>query len=228
MENTKRRLEALPTELLETILFCAPDARTLRDLALSCSLLYTIFKNGECSIVRSVIKNEFPPAILPEALAVWRASQFPDGPFSLADDEGQELFLESEIFVQMYLHRDFKTSMIFSLNEHLQLSNLIADIDFFVGDFVNSLSHPFQYYPIVNGLVASLSRLEIQRIQRAFYRYEVYCNLFRMEACYNDEFFSTLAPFENEQLATIYECLIKKINPSKIPNQSSARDYDLF
>ena len=74
----------------------------------------------------------------------------------------------------------------------------------------------------------SPTRQELRRIERALYRFEIYCDLFReipnersstIPSAINSEqsqlFFAKFAPYENEQLGCIHDFLVRAISPSK-------------
>lgn len=72
------------------------------------------------------------------------------------------------------------------------------------------------------------------RIQRAFYRFEVYCNLFQNPERFDfreqrDIFFLKFSDWENEQLACMYDYLFRVICPGTIfdgPNRDSSADSE--
>ncbi|KND93678.1 hypothetical protein TOPH_01416 [Tolypocladium ophioglossoides CBS 100239] len=67
----------------------------------------------------------------------------------------------------------------------------------------------------------SIARQEICRIERALYRFEIYCNLFResrkaQSSVYGEQkrlFFANFAPWENEQLGCIHDFLAQVVSP---------------
>ena len=71
------------------------------------------------------------------------------------------------------------------------------------------------------------TRQEICRIERALYRFEIYCNIFRespkaqYSSVYGEQkrlFFSNFAPWENEQLGCIHDFLARVVSPGQLPS----------
>ncbi|MCJ1402995.1 hypothetical protein MMC11_006217 [Xylographa trunciseda] len=123
----------------------------------------------------------------------------------------------------MHLSNDFDhLSTHWTLPDTLAIGNLYTQIQFFVADFA-SCGFAKQGFGTINApsYLGPFSSTERRRIERAFYRFELYCNLFR-ERKYGDDrfspeeqrdiFFASYTPWENEQLACIHDYLFDRLS----------------
>jgi len=207
-------LECLPVEL-KLVLFCAlPDIPSLKSLVCTASSFYHTFIDSQSLIVATVLSHEVHPDVMPEAVAVWEASIIK--PWS--KEQVQD-------FLKQY--RDSNPSPThpsWTLSDALRFSNLHSHIRFFAADFCSSILsvHPISEVHDPAYVPPSLS--ELCRIQRIFYRFELYCTLYRRQSFaqksedrFSPEeqqslFFTKFVPWENEQLACIHDYLFRQLS----------------
>ena len=210
-------LESFPTELVQAILSYASDAVSLRALILSGASLYRAFLAVQNLILKDVVRNEFRASILPHALAILTSAHF-----SLQrDDQIQSDQIEDSL---LHFHHVAALPETWSLSESLALSTVRDYVKYFATDFASALSANLLMGVSDEGPIA-LTRHEMNRIERALYRYELYCNLFgknntQCRFDFHDQrrlFFGKFAPWENGQPATIYEYLFQQLSTGMAP-----------
>lgn len=207
----------LPPEIQQAIFSQVDNVRTFKAAAASCHSLRDLLLHSNL-VINQVLMRVIPPDLLPEAFAVYKSSRLP------STNRG---------IVQDFLH-DYFTSLshishFWTLNEAASLEQFHELVQLFTTDFVaRALSkNPVTGSP-EKSEPALITERELYRIQRAFYRFELYCNLFkRNEKCRNpirppplvipfeDQsrlFFHRFAPWENEQLACIHDFLLRVID----------------
>lgn len=219
MEPTRPALSALPTEILQSILSYTSDAITLRNLVNGDSALYRAFHGRRVPILQSVLYNEFGLGILPDALATYISSTLPRRPYVNDSPHRQVVVKHHEKQIARFLNEleDVIPTLPhdWTLPRSVALSKLRRDVECFATDYASDIG----LINIATGHAdqggISLSETERDRVLRAFYRYELYCNLFRRSTHFEHIFWVKYAPWEYEQLASVYEYLVRIINPSK-------------
>ena len=205
-EKSIGKLEQLPTELLQDILAWIPDIQSLAAAVLTGPKFYCAFLDAQTQIVKGVLQRQIPTELMHDALAAEASS-------------GQDTWTREQAieFLKQYFAREkqpFHYSLQWTLSQALPLAQLYSIIEFFVGSLVS---------PILARQSSSrpLSKTEKCRISCNFYRFQIYCNLFKNEKeipIYADhdqqhEYFAHFAPWENEQLACIHDYLLLVITP---------------
>lgn len=204
------KLEQLPIELLQDILAGVPDIQSLGALVLTGPLFYRAFLDAQAQIVKEVLQRQIPTELMHDALAA---------EFSKQDVWTREQAID---FLEQYFAREkksFHSSFQWTLSEALPLARLHSLVELFTSSLVSSiLAQKHSAQP--------LSKTEKFRLNCNFYRFEIYCNLFRNKdknPIYADddqreEYFAHFAPWENEQLACIHDYLLLLITPgSTVP-----------
>ena len=204
--STSHSLALLPTELAQTILSLLPDSFTLRALVLSASPFYRAFLTAQNLILNAVLHNEFSEGVLPDTMAARMSS------YVRPRNEK-----EIEEFLSQYQPELQPLPESWSLSDSLKLSRISRSVRYFTDDYAAAL--------VVNPVTGiqdeqpmPLTRTEMVRIERALYRFEVFCNLFRrtdimssiMPGDLEEQqhlFLRKFAPWENEQLGCIYHYL---------------------
>jgi hypothetical protein len=214
-------LESLPIELRSLILQNLPDIRSLISSLLAHSSLYDAFRDDHTITVK-VLKNQIsPPSLLYHALAVHQSAS---------------LRPRSRHQVQELLNSYHKTAstQLFcllpqvSLSDALRMAKIYEHVVFFTANFV-SVTLPLlsSSKDTQDSLLAPPSPSELHRIQRSFYRFELYCNLFRRHRRSKPDtlfsakeqgeiFFKRYSPSENEQLACIHDYLLQQLSKCRI------------
>jgi hypothetical protein len=205
-------VEKFPLELRQALLSALSDVSSLRSTAMSCPSFYDAFISAEELITTQVLKNQFDNAdILPEAFAAFDSSRTHPWTRRRTRD-----FID-EHFQSRKLPRDS-----WKLADALPMGNLHSCVEFFATRFAAEMLSPSSAFAYIDPPPAwPLSRSEMIRVQRAFYRFEVYCNLFRDPELFDfreqrDLFFFKFAHWENEQLACVYGYLFRVVCPGMI------------
>jgi len=103
----------------------------------------------------------------------------------------------------------------------ISISELHTLIRFFADDFARQC---LESLALEHGVLQPPpSPLEMARIERALYRFEMYCKIFHdwkfpllLDGEQKEYLFSNFSPCENEQLACIHNYLFGKIAPGKL------------
>ena len=162
----KSALECMPVELMQQLLGFLPD---LMSLKLTCSSIHKAFISAEHLITASVLKNQVDPEVLPEAVAALDSSYLRERTYE-------------RICEFVHDHLDSRRSQLqpWTLSEALRLVSLHRHVQSFAAAFA---SEALTKEPVLDELNAipkhSPSSDEIHCIQRALYRFALYCNLFR-------------------------------------------------
>lgn len=213
----------LPIEIAQIILSHASDARSLRALVLSTSLFYRAFLANRRLIIQDVLHNEFRPSILPYALATLVSSHYspqPEPHVGVLLDKLLSSQREAVDFTREFwslpdsLPRKNSTEQateVWSLSDLFDLSRTHEDVGYFARDFASNTEVLKEPTPSEN-----------DRIEQAFYKYQLFCNLFRKREGrryslggsrdHRKLFLDKFSPWENEQLASIYEHLFGKVS----------------
>ncbi|EEP79128.1 predicted protein [Uncinocarpus reesii 1704] len=205
-------LEGLPTELKQLILAALPDVISLRAAALSCPAMYGAFMDAEHLLTLNVITFQLNPdiiqrAVLAHDVSIHGASWIPKETVDF------ERALRSR--AHSILERRW------TLSTALKISRTNDVVRYFTHDFASTMfSTPFAPEKREPGSW-ELSRQEINRIEIALYRFEIYSQLFKRpdEQAYSDDIFEIekglfhrmFPPWENEQLACVYEYLWERM-----------------
>ncbi len=214
-------IEKFPVELRQGLLAALSDVSSLRSAVLSCSSLYHAFLGAEELITTQVVENQLGSDVLPEAVAALKSSRLQPWTRQGVVD-----------FVDHHLHSRMSPLDSWTLSEALPLGNLHSSVERFASEFIAEMlnvSSEFAYIDAPPGW--PVSRQEMNRVQRAFYRFEVYCNLFRNPRVFEaseigDLFFFKWSHWENEQLACVHDYLFRAVCPGmNVPDP--CRDSEL-
>lgn len=205
-------LPRLPPELAPIILHQVPDALTLRNLILSSPSFYHGFCSSPKSILAAVLLNEFGPRLLPVALAAYEASHLSEAGF---DSARHDLLSAMQNIPRVPDKWTFTDS--------IALSKVHGDVDYFASEFASTFNQPSKEAILIDGEPAT--RTEMERIRIALFRFELYCNLYRSSPNLStskqqrpswderkEQFLDRFSPWENEQLFTMYEYLLKRMS----------------
>ncbi|KAJ5578184.1 uncharacterized protein N7459_007148 [Penicillium hispanicum] len=213
-QEPKRRLETLPTELIQLILSAIPNIESLEAAVLTGPRLHYAFKAFETRIVKPILSHEIAAELLHDALAVEISSQKQ----AWSTEELKE-------FLAKYCARDqqpFHVLLSGKLTQARSLIRLHNAVKFHRDRLASEVlsSNPVSAASAVSP-VRPLSKAEETRIDCSLYRFQIYCNLFRdwkkiPDSFHFDQaevFFSLFAPWENEQLACIHDYLLRIVKP---------------
>ena len=216
---SKSILEQLPVEVLQALLASVDQATDLPNLVLSCSKLYYAFKDAELIIVQRVIVNELGPELLPEAIARLECASI-------------EHYRKSVVEIVSLLNLRYRTQPRPSIS--LFNAVLLSRFHFYVKELTSSYigstlalwRHSYSKMPLNEQ--SPVTSTEIGRIQRTFYRFEIFRLLFQEKKSIgylrNDDprYFlsSNFSPWENCQLACIHDYFFSIVAPGKRPVSS--------
>ncbi|KAK8136767.1 hypothetical protein PG984_004707 [Apiospora sp. TS-2023a] len=213
-------VEGLSVELVRLVLSALPDVASLRATILSCPLFYSAFLEAEGAITTRVLLGQIDASVLPEAIAALESSR-------LRLDGGEEIYNEGVVraFMDQNLRHRPLVPRSWSLLEALRVTQLHVSVGELVAKFINeATSEP----PLIRSRSISVTRQELCRIERALYRFEIYCNIFGGSLTrspisltrlrfYREQkrlFFTNFAPCENEQLGCIHDFLVRAVTPA--------------
>ena len=205
-------LSGLPIELRQEILSHIDNPHTLKAAATaSQSLAEALQGPGGNDIVGKVFTRAISLPLVPEAVAVLQARQ--------------RQILDFDALVKFL--RDYFSSLKAGWPQYCwSLQNAVAAYD--LHQAVRKLADEFVYEalsrePSTDEYI-EFSRItlpdeqELRRIHRAFYRFELYCNIHpyfssqpQSSRRQIEHFFAWFAPWEVEQLASVYEFLYDRI-----------------
>ncbi|CAF9935096.1 hypothetical protein IMSHALPRED_010105 [Imshaugia aleurites] len=203
---------SLPPELKQSIFSALPNAGALRSLVLACSSFYRTFLDAESLIIRSVLYTQIGSDLLNDAVIVFQSRAL--------DQHDEEAAIE---LLKSYTRRDTRCmSQIWRLRDALAIGDLHGDIEFFCRGFAASALSIHPVTGVEETSPSPLSLLESNRIKRTLYRYELFCNIFRKLGMLQDIqatpetpqsiFFSSCAPWENEQLACVRAYILERFS----------------
>ncbi|KAI0000079.1 hypothetical protein F4779DRAFT_635724 [Xylariaceae sp. FL0662B] len=212
-------IEGLPVELVRAILSELPDVESLQAAVLSCPLFYCAFLQAETAITAQVLLNQIDVSVLPEAVAASESS-------SLRPHDTKPESREAIVtFATQYLQRRPTPPKSWSLQKALHISRLHFYVDGLAKKFTSELLNNSP----LNQSKSIATHQEICRVERALYRFEIYCNLFResnsklrprrfsrSSVCEEQQqlFFANFSPLEKEQLGCIQEFLVRVVSPA--------------
>jgi hypothetical protein len=159
----------MPVELIRMILAGVPDVRSLHSAIVSCPLFYLTFLDVESEITPQVLLNQIDETVLPEALAALETFALLDisRPFYGGTEwhESKGIALKS---------RDISCRPT-SLRGTIRLSQLHENVRYFADIFID---RNLSVGPL-NRVHKPITHQERCRIERAFYRFDIYCAYFR-------------------------------------------------
>jgi hypothetical protein len=203
-------MEHLPTELIQRALAYL-DLPSLRNAALSCRVLFNAFKGAERVTTSEILLREIDDdEVLPEAILVnesWHLS-------NSSVDEAIE-------FAKKNLQGRKPARLQWNLTDALPLARFHT--------YVRCLAAKYSHDALATKscLVTPgdpfIRSREIFRFERAFYRFQLYCNIVGKRCPVEDEelkdmFFGHFSAWENEQLACVQEFLVRLVAPRRQPS----------
>jgi hypothetical protein len=208
----------LPVELRQAILCEIQTAGALEAALQADQAFLFAFRGSESAILDTIVRNLIPPRLLPDVFALLASRKTDEEPWT--KDEVSSI-------MDRYTRRQLPVQFQWTLDEALYILRLDENIQFFADDFVAAAFAEFLRARIrpPRGVPDSPSATERCRIAGAFYRFELYCNLFRRRGVVDDDndifpapvqaaiFLNRFAPWENEQLGCVHNYLVDKIYP---------------
>jgi hypothetical protein len=207
----------LAVELRQVVLCQLDDIDTLQSALESDASLKSAFQGSESVILDAIVRNRIPHKLLPEALAVLSSRKF--------DEKSRTIEAISNV-IDTYIKRQVPRHIQWTIDDARLILDLHRVVRFFVDDFSSAALRLFHKDHPENPPPA-LSSTEHWRISGTFYRFELYCNLFRRYGHFSqnypsgkqqkDLFLQNFSPWENVQLGSIFDYIIGKITPGTAP-----------
>ncbi|KAI9837644.1 MAG: hypothetical protein M1837_002931 [Sclerophora amabilis] len=220
----------LPVELRYLILREVSSPKDLHSLIRASSSFYSTFLSRKSSVLCQVLRNSVHPEVLPLALACVHASEIA----KLIKDQHNHSTRQNIIdFLRDHVNPG-RPSLgdLRDLAVSIPLSRLWLTVDTFISDFGcrsleaftdhTSSSFPASDEPFKD-LESLLSITERGRLQRAFFRFELYRRLFYTPRSHRRSlglfdkleqyrlFLSFLSPWEIEELACVHQYLVTRL-----------------
>lgn len=225
-ERQRSALEQLPNEIKSAIFAALPDVRSLRCVILAGRVLYFAFKSDESSIVRQVLSHQIQQCVLGDAVTVWKAKR--------AELKGWNRQHIDRLFEGYHYGTDafLQTCDLASALEIARFRETVQSLSSCLAD--QSLRSFSEKYG--NGDVfQAASQKEMIRIERAFYRFELYCVFFgnteerlidpgRKQ---REAFWDRFAPWEIEQIACVYEHVRLEVRSGMLPTIVRLQGMDI-
>ena len=218
-------LLALAPELKQAIFSQLPDVSSVVSVLLTCSSFYYTFLQAESLILTRILQRRIDTDIAFDAVAVWKA--FKLGPSNLTWSKEKV----NDLMAVYDKERRCSLSQEWKVQDALALDKVHNHIKFFADGLISSA------LALAPGLAAKAhipgaSHPERNRVKRTFYRFELYCNLFRRRKLERRElsrnrlnpeerfshqeqrtiFFDRFPPWENEQFACVREYLFTQVS----------------
>jgi hypothetical protein len=214
---TKNTIFSLPREINNLIMCNLSDIQSLKAVILSHSFFYRLFLEGRNSIIHQIVSRTIPSGLLFHAVIILESSRLQ--PWA----RGKVKHL-----LHLYHHkRDILLSRQWTISDALALCQFHHHVSFFASNFAMSALSKLPPNPDAKEPSLTPSMTEWSRIYRNFYRFELYCNLFRpyggkkepqprLSAEEQRElFFDLYSPWENEQLACVHDFLWRSLSTRK-------------
>ena len=209
-------METLPAEIRSKIYTCLSDLASVKNLSETCTAFHEVFSSAKDAILRAVVLNCIDHCLLREIWAVSKSLQMTtwsrQAVIGIID-----LFCEFE-FSTIKIEWDMPTSL-----EIYRLQKLVHD---FTADFALITLSRSCVTPSEGTSCSPPTPSELQRIERKFWLFELYCNLFRQGDAYTTRvgedrfspeeqkaiFLDHFTAFENEQLGCVHDYLWDQVS----------------
>jgi len=195
------------------ILFALSDVPTLKSTVLTCSAFYSAFSIAQVSITTHVLTNQVGMDVLPEAIVTLESQTAP------WTKQSVHAFCQKHLRSRSTPPQDQSWTLSKALPVGILHRCVQTLADLFVSQALSQPSGPGKLDHVPS---YPLSHMELARIQRAFYRFEMFCNLFgngvdKDYSGYRDVrmFLRRFSSWENEQLACVHDFLMRLISPGR-------------
>lgn len=208
-------LLSLPFDMILAIFCFIPDVPSLRAFISTCTTLHRTFHNDERLVTESVLLNQMGCGLLREAYMLLESSHLK----SCWSKKAVEDFVQRQkVIVTTGLRGSW------TLSGGIYVDKIYKHAQYFAADFASSACS--EMYPLNSGngdqtVPPPPSASEIHRMERNFFRFELYCNIFRNYKTVNEKRFSPeeqrevflkqFPPWEVEQLVCVRDYLLRYI-----------------
>ena len=230
-------IHCLPVHILRLVLCQLDTIRSLGCAILSHSLFYVAFNEDSHTVVIEILALQIDLRLLPFARAVQEADAVDN-----SDPATVETFLEDRLDERNPDAGDWSRLRSYQLSIPIAaaISKLHTIVDYFTDDFA-SRTLPYCEPPLgIRHRKRYPSLAESYRIQRALYRFQLYCSLFfrnasdlapnsdrrqKIEFILHMGFFHYFSSWENEQLACMHDYLEKVLSDGKLLDKQSKQQF---
>lgn len=211
-------LVSLPFDLIQAVLCFVPDVPSLRAVISTCTTLHRAFQTVERLVTERVLFNQMGSELLREAYVVLESSRLKNSWSKKAVEDflqRQKLIITDQTILLL---------RPWTLSGGIYVDRVYQHVHYFAADFASSaLSEMFPRSSVNNGPTLALqpSASEVARMERTFFRFELYCNLFRKYTTVREKpftpkeqmklFLEQLPPWEVEQLVCVRDYLLRYI-----------------
>ncbi|RAL05390.1 uncharacterized protein BO80DRAFT_478364 [Aspergillus ibericus CBS 121593] len=216
-------LEGLPVELHISILFTVPDLGSLGSLILASPAYYDTYQLVKEELLQNLLQEHYAGLInIADAITAIRSKGL--YAYNIANKEKIIALLDSQHRSDEIRQREVSSGPLpdepATIKEIIQLLQLHDMAIRVLEDYSRTTKQPFwiEHNTWANDhLPLALSEIEKRRVFRAFYRLQIYRNIFgSVERAFNQEktftseeswqlFFSTMAPWEIEEFACLFQ-----------------------
>ena len=222
----KPSLERLPTEIQSAILLNIRDVVSLKTLIRASPTYHNAYLSQRHAILKQVLSNSIHPDVLYDAYSAVHSNKTIS---SNVEDRAAKV----DAFLSEYeRNRDGWTPPEqLDLESVSRLARLQLQVQHATEDLCQVVfsSHPFTGEPLGHG--EQLSLHEIRRFCRAFYHFEIFCNLFRQRRDMTVE--DNLRHASNEDEETVSEMdfiekssqFLSLFNPWEVEELACVRDF---
>lgn len=214
----------LASELKQDIFMQLPDVSSLLSVILTCSSFHCTFLNAESLLLNTILERKTHPSAAFDALAAFQASELG------STNQTWSKKAVREIMSAYDGDRIASWSRSWRLSDAIKFERMNNTVKYFTDQYVSTTLAMKLVGTNPDALHMPASFSEIGRIQRTFYRFELFCNLFRKRKpmpsrrasrqlfsinpveLFDEEeqywiFFDRFPAWENEQLGCIHDFL---------------------
>ena len=171
---TRATLEGLPVEIQSAILFAIPDIASLRNLIHTSPQYHSAYLSQRLEVLQRILFNSIHPDMLYDAFFAISSSK-------TLTDKIEDRVRRVDILLSEYKdsRETWASPEHFDLESASRLAQLQIRVHHATEDFCQTA---FSSHPRTGNQAddcRQLSTNETRRLYRAFYRFEIFCNLFR-------------------------------------------------
>jgi hypothetical protein len=235
--DSRSLLEELPVEIKLLVLDAIADVDSFTSLVQASETFRKLFESNQKRLLESILTKSIPKDVVPDALATYHASiSEPPPPRNPPKPPDPNFLPPDRQFLVDYQTQRRTNSLtatfgVLSLRTADQIASLHGAVEFLTRDFINWMKEKtstFQNHHI--RFPEFLSESETCRIQRAFYRIEMFVALGRNKGSYMEgwrhngrweghnhgeyphPFCNVFAAWENEEMVCLREYMISRLS----------------
>ncbi|RSL92240.1 hypothetical protein CEP52_013929 [Fusarium oligoseptatum] len=219
-------LESLPLHVISQILEHLGTIQQLGMTVLSHRVFYTALKDNLHSVVGGILTRQIPEHVLPFAVTLRESERIKPG-----DHKAIAQFLSRFEAAVLDPAATLASLNKLSLSDYADLSRTYAAVESLRRGISKDAIHLVNKFGLLQSPI--LSQSESFRLDRAFFRYQIMCNLFCPPDASSpqdeledlaEKYFSMFSPWVNEQLVCVYAYLERKVREAF--DQLAAHDVD--